>query len=127
MAKKPLPETRAFKLTDQPYIEFTVRAYRSNEDLPNGGQRGVTLFSFQDTCTDVHDDGDHIGAVVGAIGGWMVQDKRRVIDAYYIIRPQEVWDSFQEALESAGSPFSAMKEEEHDEQTKILENQPKRD
>lgn len=105
-----------FVLTDQPFVEFTVRAYRSKEDLGEGHRRGVMLMTFQDTCTDIiaMENGEKkecIGSVIGAIGGWMVQDCRRVFDDHYIIRPQEVWDAFQEALDNAGAPFAEMKEE----------------
>lgn len=110
-----MDKDKKFNLKDQPFIEITVRAYRSMEKTTSGSKRGALLLKFQDTMTDVGEDGC-MGYVAGAVGGVMLVDKRREFDDPYIIKHDDLWYAFQDALEAAGEEFTAMKEAE-DEQT----------
>jgi hypothetical protein len=109
-----------FQLKKQPFIELTVRAYRSRETTKDGGGRGICLMSFQDTTTSVGGVGDDglpiMGSVSGAMGGVMLTDRQRKYDYPYIVMHDDIWYAFQEALEAAGGDFAAMKKEENDEQ-----------
>jgi len=106
-------EPRPFKpfvLTNQPFVEFTVRAYYTIEDMPNGLSRGISC--FKTFCTDVYSDdddpaplgehGEYIGTIGGGTGYVTLRDDRRADGqggGEFFIRHRDVWYAYQKALD----------------------------
>lgn len=93
---------KPFVLTDQPYVEITVRAYCTMEKLPNGCKRGVSC--FKTFCTDVVDDDDNkYGMIGGGTGFVTLSDSRRSDDeggGEFFIRHSDLWYAYQRGLKA---------------------------
>jgi hypothetical protein len=102
-------EYKPFILTDQPFLEITVRAYCTMEYQEDGTRRGISCFKC--FCTDVTSDdkdpapsgkhGEHIGMIGGGTGYVTLSDNRREgkPGEEFFIRHQDLWYAFQDALE----------------------------
>lgn len=89
------PETRKLDLKSQPYVDVTVRFYRSHME-------GGAVMSFTDAMcvTTAHaDDGSKMGTIEGRMGAFELCDRRRPYSDHYRAPHDEVWHAFQKALD----------------------------
>lgn len=109
-----------FVLVDQPFVEITVRAYCTKEQLPSGREHGISC--FKTFCTTVTSDdkdpapsgehGENIGMIGGGTGFVTLQDSRRIPGQdgeEFFIRHCDLWYAYQTALNKKYGPFDGQK------------------
>lgn len=105
---------KPFVLTDQPYVEITVRAYCTMEELDDGHRRGISC--FKTFCTEVEDDhGNQCGMIGGGIGYVTLSDRRRdgLDGEEFVVRHKDLWYAYQRALsERFGGEFPENEDQE---------------
>jgi hypothetical protein len=99
--EKSAPRGR-FVLTNQPYVEFTVRAYYTREDLGDGRSRGISCFKMLPTEVSSDDGKTDLGMISGGTGYLVCTDRQRQAfrgGGEFFARHEDIWYAFQRALD----------------------------
>jgi hypothetical protein len=115
MGKRRDKEETKFVLKDQPFIDVTVRAYRTFDEKIG---KGVLFMTFADTTVDVSITDDKTGKVTdagciaGAIGGTTLLRDKVFKNQEYAINAIDLWNAFQDELEKVPNKVKREEDEE---------------
>jgi len=103
-----------FQLKEQPFVEFTVRAYQAWNEKEG---RGISVFKIFPTDVS-NDDGERLGSIAGGTGHLTisVNDGEHAYQGEYLVPHDDIWHALQAALapRSDGMTEEIVREEPFD-------------